>query len=49
LFLIKPTSEDPGISVDLVLTSAEREWDGQDTNRAWTQAGKCAETGRLSH
>jgi hypothetical protein len=38
LFLIKPSSEDPGIPVDIVLTSVEREWGGQNTNRAWTQA-----------
>jgi hypothetical protein len=38
LFLIKPSSEDPGIPVDVVLTSVEREWGGQNTNRAWTQA-----------
>jgi hypothetical protein len=37
-FLIKPSSEDPGIPVDVVLTSVEREWGGQNTNRAWTQA-----------
>ena len=34
-FLIKPSSEDPGIPVDVVLTSAERAWGGQNTNRAW--------------
>jgi hypothetical protein len=34
-FLIKSSSEDPGIPVDVVLTSAEREWGGQNTNQAW--------------
>ena len=35
-FLIKASSEDPGIPVDVVLTTPEREWGGQNTNRAWT-------------
>ncbi len=35
-FLIKASSEDPGIPVDVVLTSAERAWGGQNTNLAWT-------------
>ncbi len=37
-FLIKASSEDPGIPVDVVLTSVEREWGGQNTNQAWTHA-----------
>ena len=35
LFLIKPSSEDPGIPVDVMLTSVEQRWGGQNTNRAW--------------
>ncbi|MDT0262464.1 hypothetical protein [Jatrophihabitans lederbergiae] len=34
-FLIKASSEDPGIPVDVVLTSAETEWGGQNTNKVW--------------
>ena len=34
-FLIKPSSDDPGIAVEVVLTSSERAWGGQNTNRAW--------------
>ena len=34
-FLIKSSSEDPGLPVDVVLTSVEREWGGQNTNKAW--------------
>ena len=37
-FLIKASSEDPGIPVDVVLTSAERAWGGQNTNKAWGTA-----------
>ena len=32
---IKSSSEDPGLPVDVVLTSVEREWGGQNTNKAW--------------
>ncbi len=34
-FLIKPSSDDPGIPVDVVLTSSELAWGGQNTNQAW--------------
>ena len=34
-FLIKSSSEDPGIPIDVVLTSVESEWGGQNTNKAW--------------
>ena len=34
-FLIKSSGEDPGIPVDVVLTSTERTWGGQNTNKAW--------------
>ncbi len=34
-FLIKSSSEDPGIPIDVVLTSAERAWGGQNTNQKW--------------
>ena len=37
-FLIKSSSEDPGIPVDVILTSAETEWGGQNTNQAWSAA-----------
>src|SRR5664280_1233223 len=37
-FLIKASSEDPGLPVDVELTSVERAWGGQNTNRAWTAA-----------
>ena len=48
-FLIKASSEDPGIPVDVILTSAERAWGGQDTNRAWADAGRpVPDTARLS-
>lgn len=36
-FLIKPSADDPGIPVDVILGSVEVEWGGQDTNRAWTR------------
>lgn len=40
-FLIKASSEDPGIPVNVVLTTTEREWGGQNTNKVWagTPAG----------
>jgi hypothetical protein len=34
-FLLKPSGDDPGIPVDVILSSAEVQWGGQDTNRAW--------------
>jgi len=34
-FLINPSSDDPGIPVDVVLTASERAWGGQNTNKAW--------------
>lgn len=34
-FLIKSSSEEPGIPVDVILTSAEKSWGGQDTNKVW--------------
>jgi hypothetical protein len=34
-FLIKPSGDDPGIPVDVVLSSVEIAWGGQNTNRAW--------------
>ena len=34
-FLIKSSSEDPGIPIDVVLTSTETAWGGQNTNEAW--------------
>ena len=34
-FLIKSSSEDPGLPVDVVLTTVERSWGGQNTNKAW--------------
>ncbi len=40
LFLLKTSSEDPGIPVDIVLTSVEKEWGGQNTNQTW--AGRAA-------
>ena len=41
-FLIKASSEDPGLPVDVELTSVERAWGGQNTNRAWTAASTSA-------
>ena len=37
-FLIKPSSEEPGIPIDVVLTSVELNWGGQNTNQAWDGA-----------
>ncbi len=34
-FLIKASADDPGIPVDIVLSSVEDQWGGQDTNAAW--------------
>lgn len=34
-FLIKPSADDPGIPVDVILSSVEVEWGGQNTNSAW--------------
>jgi hypothetical protein len=36
-FLIKSSSEDPGIPIDVVLTSVEKAWGGQNTNEAWEE------------
>jgi hypothetical protein len=36
-FLIKPSADDPGIPVQVVLSSVEDEWGGQDTNSAWRE------------
>jgi len=41
-FLIKASSEDPGLPLDVELTSVERAWGGQNTNRAWTAASTWA-------
>lgn len=35
LFLLKTSSEDPGIPVEIVLSSEERKWGGQNTNKTW--------------
>ena len=48
-FLIKGSSEDPGLPVDVELTSVEQAWGGQNTNRAktaatWTAAAGTAES-----
>lgn len=37
-FLIKMGSDAPGIPVQTLLTSVEREWGGQNTNRRWANA-----------
>lgn len=34
-FLLKPSGDDPGIPLDVILSSVEREWGGQNTNKAW--------------
>jgi hypothetical protein len=38
-FLLKASSETPGIPIQVVLSSVEKEWGGQNTNQAWQDAG----------
>ena len=38
-FLLKASSETPGIPIQVVLSSVEKAWGGQNTNQAWQDAG----------
>jgi hypothetical protein len=35
MFLIKTSADQPGIPVQVVLTSVEQAWGGQQTSRRW--------------